>query len=153
MVNSNRELVLVRNLRWLNKEYSFSVHFIPFFPFTLFLFSKTRIHSASGGQEMLIRREAFNQGDIYENEGTWGTRLFQWYFGLRGWQLIRDIPYFGGRFKETCNCHWPFFSILRTDYPSERTLISLSVHMVRRNSTPGGFAYIWQSKWVGIIAI
>ena len=25
--------------------------------------------------------------------------------------------------------------------------------MVSRNSTPGGFAYIWQSKWVGIIAI
>ena len=114
--------MLVRNLRWLNKEkYSFSVHFIPFFPSTLFLFSKTRIHSASGGQEMLIRSEAFNQGNIYENEGTCGTRLFQCYFGLRGWQLIRDIPYFGGRFKETCNCHWPFFSILRTDYPSERT--------------------------------
>ena len=122
MENSNRELVLVRNLRWLNKEkYSFSVHFIPFFPSTLFLCSKTRIHSASGGQEMLIRSEAFNQGDIYENEGTWGTRLFQCYFGLRGWQLIRDIPYFGGRFKETCTCHWPFFSILRTDYPFERT--------------------------------
>ena len=25
--------------------------------------------------------------------------------------------------------------------------------MVPRNSTPGGFAYIWQSKRVGIIAI
>ena len=25
--------------------------------------------------------------------------------------------------------------------------------MVRKNSIPGGFAYIWQSKWVGIIAI
>ena len=25
--------------------------------------------------------------------------------------------------------------------------------MVPRNSIPGGFAYIWQSKWVGIIAI
>ena len=25
--------------------------------------------------------------------------------------------------------------------------------MVPRNSTPGGFAYIWQSKWEGIIAI
>ena len=25
--------------------------------------------------------------------------------------------------------------------------------MVPRNSTPGGSAYIWQSKWVGIIAI
>ena len=25
--------------------------------------------------------------------------------------------------------------------------------MVPRNSTPGGFGYIWQSKWVGVIAI
>ena len=25
--------------------------------------------------------------------------------------------------------------------------------MVPRNSTPGGFAYIWQSKCVGVIAI
>ena len=25
--------------------------------------------------------------------------------------------------------------------------------MVPRSSTPGGFAYIWQSKWVGIISI
>ena len=25
--------------------------------------------------------------------------------------------------------------------------------MVPKNSIPGGFAYIWQSKWVGIIAI
>ena len=25
--------------------------------------------------------------------------------------------------------------------------------MVPRNSIPGGFAYIWQSKWQGIIAI
>ena len=25
--------------------------------------------------------------------------------------------------------------------------------MVPRNSTPGGFAHIWQSKWVGIIAV
>ena len=29
----------------------------------------------------------------------------------------------------------------------------LYLDMVPRNSTPGGFAYIWQSKWVGIIAI
>ena len=72
MVNSNRDLVLVRNLRWLNKEkYSFSVHFIHFFPSALFLFSKNRIRSASGGLEMLIWSEASNQGDIYENEGTW----------------------------------------------------------------------------------
>ena len=25
--------------------------------------------------------------------------------------------------------------------------------MVPRNSIPGGFAYIWHSKWLGIIAI
>ena len=82
---------------------------------------------------MLIRSEAFNQGYIYKNEGTWGTRLFQCYFGLRGWQLIRDIPYFGRRTKETCTCHWPFFSILRTDYPYlnelEKTFV---VHLVMR---------------------
>ena len=29
----------------------------------------------------------------------------------------------------------------------------LYLDMVPRNSTPGGFAYIWQSDWVGIIAI
>ena len=29
----------------------------------------------------------------------------------------------------------------------------LYLDMVNRNSTPGGFANIWQSKWVGIIAI
>ena len=29
----------------------------------------------------------------------------------------------------------------------------LYLDMVPRNSTPGGFAYIWQNKWVGIIAI
>ena len=55
----------------LNEEkYSFSVHFIHFPPSALFLFSKNRIRSASGGLEMLVRSEAFNKGDIYENEGT-----------------------------------------------------------------------------------
>ena len=29
----------------------------------------------------------------------------------------------------------------------------LNLDMVPRNSTPGGFAYNWQSKWVGIIVI
>ena len=29
----------------------------------------------------------------------------------------------------------------------------LYLDMVPRNSTPGGFANIWQRKWVGIIAI
>ena len=35
----------------------------------------------------------------------------------------------------------------------EILFLSLNLDMVPRNSTPGGFAYIWQSKWVGIIAI
>ena len=30
---------------------------------------------------------------------------------------------------------------------------SLNLNMVLRNSTPGGFAYIWQRKWFGIIAM
>ena len=35
-----------------------------------------------------------------------------------------------------------------------RNLISLSeLDMVTWNSASGGFAYIWQSKWVGIIAV
>ena len=35
-----------------------------------------------------------------------------------------------------------------------RNFISLSeLELVPRNSTPGGFAYIWQSKWLGIIVI
>ena len=35
-----------------------------------------------------------------------------------------------------------------------RNFISLlNLDMVPRNSIPGGFAYIWQSKWVGIITI
>ena len=31
--------------------------------------------------------------------------------------------------------------------------VFLSLDMVPWNSASGGFAYIWQSKWVGIIAI
>ena len=32
-------------------------------------------------------------------------------------------------------------------------ILSLNLNIVHRNSTPGGFAYIWQSRWVGIIAL
>ena len=32
-------------------------------------------------------------------------------------------------------------------------ILCLYLNMVLRNSTPGGFAYIWQSKWVGTIVI
>ena len=39
------------------------------------------------------------------------------------------------------------------DNKDEILFLFLYLGMVPRNSTPGGFAYIWQSKWVGIIAI
>ena len=32
-------------------------------------------------------------------------------------------------------------------------ILSLNLNVVHRDSTPGGFAYIWQSRWVGIIAL
>ena len=32
-------------------------------------------------------------------------------------------------------------------------VLFLNLDIVPRNLTPGGFAYIWQSKWFGIIAI
>ena len=35
----------------------------------------------------------------------------------------------------------------------EILFLFLYLDVVPKNSAPGGFAYIWQSKWVGIIAI
>ena len=35
----------------------------------------------------------------------------------------------------------------------ESQFVFLLLDMVPRNSTPGGFANIWKSKWIGIIAI
>ena len=35
----------------------------------------------------------------------------------------------------------------------EILFLLLYLDMVPRNSTPGGFAYIWQSEWVPIITI
>ena len=34
-----------------------------------------------------------------------------------------------------------------------KQFLFLNLDMVPRNSTPVGFAYIWQSKWVGMIAM
>ena len=34
-----------------------------------------------------------------------------------------------------------------------KQFLFLNLDMVPRNSTPGGFAYIWQSKWVEVIAM
>ena len=44
-----------------------------------------------------------------------------------------------------------WFHVLWSTWTSnnEILLLSLNLDMVPRNSTPGGFAYIWQSKWVG----
>ena len=35
----------------------------------------------------------------------------------------------------------------------ESQFVFLLLDMVPSNSTPGGFANIWKSKWIGIIAI
>ena len=52
----------------------------------------------------------------------------------------------------TWNC---LIFLFREDVNKRRHnfILFLNLDMVLRNSTPGGFAYIWQSKWVGIIAI
>ena len=44
-----------------------------------------------------------------------------------------------------------WFHVLWSTWTSnnEILLLSLNLDMVPRNSTPGGFAYIWQSRWVG----
>ena len=36
---------------------------------------------------------------------------------------------------------------------NRKQFLFMNLDMVPTNSTPGGFAYIWQSKWVGIIAM
>ena len=48
-----------------------------------------------------------------------------------------------------------YFRVLwRTQTSNDEILfLFLNLDVVPRNSTSGGFAYIWQSKWVGIIAI
>ena len=48
-----------------------------------------------------------------------------------------------------------YFRVLwRTQTSNDEILfLFLNLDVVLRNSTSGGFAYIWQSKWVGIIAI
>ena len=52
----------------------------------------------------------------------------------------------------TWNC---LILLFREDVNKRRHnfILLLNLDMVLTNSTPGGFAYIWQSKWVGIIAI
>ena len=54
----------------------------------------------------------------------------------------------------TClNISLHVFARLRREHAWFRVLWSTYLDMVPRNSTPGGFAYIWQSKWIEIITI
>ena len=48
--------------------------------------------------------------------------------------------YLISRFMENVNKQW-------------RNFLALNLDMVPWNSSSGGFTYIWQSKWVGVIAI
>ena len=48
-----------------------------------------------------------------------------------------NFAFYGGRKQTTTKFNFSFSNL----------------DMFLRNSTPGGLAYIWQSKWVGIIAI
>ena len=58
------------------------------------------------------------------------------------------------RFCTTTTWNYLIF-LFREDVNKQRHNFNLflNLNMVLRNSTPEGFAYIWQSKWVGIIAI
>ena len=51
---------------------------------------------------------------------------------------------------------WNFLILLfREDVNKRRHnfILFLNLDMVLRNTTSGGFAYIWQSKWVGVIVL
>ena len=48
----------------------------------------------------------------------------------------------------------PNFALYREKKKQATTkILILNLDMVSKNSFPGGFAYIWQNKWVGIIPI
>ena len=51
---------------------------------------------------------------------------------------------------------WNYLILLFRDDLNERRrnfILFQKLNMVLRNSTPGGFTYIWKRKWVGMIAI
>ena len=51
---------------------------------------------------------------------------------------------------------WKCLILLFTDDVNKRRrnfILFQKLNMVLRNSTPGGFTYIWKRKWVGMIAI
>ena len=66
----------------------------------------------------------------------------------------RFFVHFFARFYTTTN--WKcLISHFMEDVTSDDKIqfLFLYLDMVPRDSTPGGFANVWQSKWVGIIAI
>ena len=63
--------------------------------------------------------------------------------------LYISLPFYT---TTTWNC---LILLFREDINDRRRnfILSPNLNIVLRNSTPGGFAYIWQSKWFGKIAI
>ena len=65
----------------------------------------------------------------------------------------RFFVHFFARFCTTTTWKCLIWRFMECVNKQRRNFISLSeLDMVPWNSTPWGFAYIWQSKWVGIIA-
>ena len=60
--------------------------------------------------------------------------------------LYISLPVFAQIRRESA-----WFHVLWSTWTSNNEILPLSLNldMVPRNSTPGGFAYIWQSRWVG----
>ena len=60
--------------------------------------------------------------------------------------LYISLPVFARPRRENA-----WFHVLWSTWTSNNEILPLSLNldMVPRNSTPGGFAYIWQSRWVG----
>ena len=66
----------------------------------------------------------------------------------------RSFVHFFTRFCTTTM--WKFLISRFMEYVNKQrrnVVLFLNLDIVPRNLTPGGFAYIWQSKWFGIIAI
>ena len=99
----------------------------------------------------LIRHLRSNDADGNENvKKTIG--FYKQYHNLA--RASRFFVYFFTRFCTTTTWKCPISLFMEYVNKQQRNFISLSeLGLVPRNSTPGGFAYIWQSKWVGIIAI
>ena len=72
------------------------------------------------------------------------------YFARSSHLLYISFPVFARLRREMPNFA---FSGERKQATTKFEFLFLNLDMVPRNSPPGGFTYIWQSNWVGIIAI